>query len=110
MLIALPIFSQEDTVKLPISTAKKIALDLIELDELKQVTLVNDLIISKYKTTDHLQKKTIADMRIQIQLLQSNIKIIEVQLKSEKKKKPGLFKQILLILGAAGVGYVAGSL
>ena len=110
MLIALPVFSQEDTVKLPISTAKKIALDLIDLDELRQITLVNDLIISKYKTTDHLQKKTIADQRNQIQLLQSNINITEVQLKSEKKKKLGLFKQILMLAGAAGVGYIVGTL
>lgn len=85
-------------------------MDLIELDELREISLVNNLIISKFKITDGLQKTTIGDQRIQIQLLQSSLKITEVQLKSEKKKKVGVFKQILLILGAAGVGYVAGSL
>lgn len=110
MLIALPAFSQEDTVKLPISTAKKVALDLIELDELREISLVNNLIISKFKISDGLQKATIGDQRIQIQLLQSSLKITEVQLKSEKKKKVGVFKQILLVLGAAGVGYVVGTL
>ena len=110
MLIALPIFSQEDTVKLPISIAKKVALDLIELDELREFTLVNNLIISKYKTSNILQQSTISDQINQIQLLQSSLKITEVQLTSEKKKKPGLFKQILMIVGAAGVGYIIGTL
>ena len=110
MLIALPIFSQEDTVKLPISIAKKVALDLIELDELREFTLVNNLIISKYKTSNILQQSTISDQINQIQLLQSNLKITEVQLTSEKKKKPGLFKQILMIVAAAGVGYIIGTL
>jgi len=110
MLIALPIFSQEDTVKLPISIAKKVALDLIELDELREFTLVNNLIISKYKTSNILQQSTISDQINQIQLLQSNLKITEVQLNSEKKKKPGLFKRILLVVAAAGVGYIIGAL
>jgi len=110
MLIALPIFSQEDTVKLPISIAKKVALDLIELDELREVALVNNLIISKYKTSDGLQSSTIEDQKDQIELLKSNLKITEVQLTSEKKKKTGVFKQILMVLGAVGIGYLAGSL
>jgi len=110
MLIALPIFSQEDTVKLPISIAKKVAIDLIELDELREVTLVNNLIISKYKTSDGLQRNTIEDQKNQIELIKSNLKIAEVQLTSEKKKKLGLFKQILMIVGAAGVGYILGSI
>ena len=110
MLTAWPALSQEDTVRLPFNIAKRVALDLVELDELRQITLVDNLIISKYKSSDLLQKQTISDQEQQLQLLLKNLGITEVQLKSEKKKKAGLFKQILLILGAAGLGYVAGSL
>jgi len=110
MLIASPIFSQEDTVRLPISIAKQVAVDLIELDELRELSFVNHIIISKYKTSDITLKETIAAQQEQLSLLNSNLRITEVQLTSEKKKKTGIFKQILMVVGAVGVGYIMGSL
>ena len=110
MLIAWPTLSQEDTVKLPFHIAKRVALDLVELDELRQTGLIDNLIISKYKASDLLQKQTISDQEQQLKLLLMNLGITETQLKAEQDKKPGWFKQFIVLLGAAGVGYVIGIL
>jgi len=109
MLTALPALSQEDTVKLPFDIAKRVALDLVELDELRATTLINTLIISKYKSADVLQEQTISDQEQQLQLIFKNLGITETQLKAEKDKKPGWFKRFLILIGAAGVGYVIGA-
>jgi len=110
MLIAWPVLSQEDTVKLPFDIAKRVALDLVELDELRQTDLINTLIIGKYKVSDGLQKQTISDQDQQIQLIFKNLGITETQLKAEKDKSPGWFRQFLILLGAAGFGYLMGSI
>ncbi len=110
MLIALPALSQEDTVKLPFHVAKRVALDLVELDELRQTGLIDNLIISKYKASDLLQKQTISDQEQQLKLLLKNLGITEVQLKAEQDKKPGWFKRFLVLLGVGGLGYILGSL
>lgn len=110
MLIACPALSQEDTVKLPFDIAKRVALDLVELDELRQTSLIDNLIISKYKSSDLLQKQTISDQDQQLKLLLKNLGITEVQLKAEQDKQPGWFKKFLIILAAGGVGFLFGSL
>ncbi len=109
MLIAWPVLSQEDTVKLPFDIAKQVALDLVELDELRATDLINTIIISKYKSADQLQKQTISDQDQQLQLILKNLGITESQLKAEKAKKPGWFRQFVILLAAGGVGYLIGA-
>jgi len=104
--------SQEDTVKLPMSIARNVALDLVELDELKSSKIVYLSIIGNYKN----QIKEYSDQSIlrtnQNALLQKNIDILESQLKVEKKVKrsSNAIPWILGVVSAGGIGYFIGTI
>ena len=104
--------SQEDTVKLPMSIARNVALDLVELDELRSSKIVYLSIIGNYKN----QIKEYSDQSIlrtnQNALLQKNIDILESQLKVEKKVKrsSNAIPWILGVVSAGGIGYFIGTI
>lgn len=110
MLTALPALSQTDTVKLPFEIAKRVALDLVELDELRETTIINSLIISKFKASSQLLEQTIADQEQQLQLIFKNLGITETQLQAEKDKNPTWFKRFIILLGVGGLGFLLGSI
>ena len=109
MLTAWPALSQTDTVKLPFDIAKRVALDLVELDELRKIVAIDDLIINKYKESYSLQEQTIYNQKQQLQLLLKNIGITESQLKAEQERKPGWFREFIFLLAAGGLGFIIGS-
>lgn len=112
MLMCLPIFSQEDTVKLPFSIAKKIALDLVEKDRLQAVDLVNTLKISNLKEQVATYSSQSHSKTSQLKLLQDSYKILQSQYEAEKMKKPknNWFMWALATIAAFGSGFVIGSL
>jgi hypothetical protein len=112
MWIALPLYSQEDTIKLPYSIAQRIAIDLEELDRVTEILQVNTLLISNLKLQNNNLEQQNEERTRQIELLQLNTKILEGQFKAEqlKKKNGGWFIWLLASVAAFGSGYVLGSL
>lgn len=111
MLIASSGISQEDTVKLPFSVAKKVALDLEELDRLKAVDKVNTLELAKYaQLTEGLQQIS-KDKSLQINLLQRSVELWKSQYEAEKAKKPKntVWEKIGIGAGAFLLGFFVAS-
>lgn len=112
MLIAWPSLSQNAIVKLPFDVAKKVALDLEELDRLREVEVIQDLQINNYKEQVWTLGEISREKSGQIALLNRNLQLIENQLEAEKASKPKLKRGpwILAVMGALGVGFMAGSM
>jgi hypothetical protein len=110
MLISSPIFSQNDTVKLPFEIAKKIALDLEEKDRLQSVQKVNTLIIANLKEQNSTLSLQSENKSTQLVLLRDSYNILKTQLEAEKAKKPGSNWLVwaLATLAAFGGGFVLG--
>ena len=107
---AFPVLSQEDTVKLPFSVAKQVALDLEELDRLRAVDKVNTLELAKYQELVKGLEQNVQDRTTQASLLERSIQLWKTQYESEKAKKPedNTLAWILRCLSAAAVGFVIG--
>ena len=112
MLTALAGYSQEDTVKLPFSVARQIALDLEELDGLRQLERVNSLELAKYERLTADLEQVVTDRGLQLNLLKENLKSLQVQLGSEKAKKPkkNTLSWIFRCAGVFAVGYLVGNI
>jgi hypothetical protein len=111
-VIAWPSLSQNVTVNLPFEVAKMVALDLEELDRLREVEGIQNLQIETYKAQVWTLGEISREKSKQIELLKDNIQLLEVQLEAEKTSKPKLKRGpwILAVIGALGVGFIAGSI
>lgn len=99
LLTALKATSQEDTVKIPIQTAKQIVLDLNELDTLRVANKINRLLLSNYKAQNKSYEISLGKKELQIELLKDNIALM----KPEK-----WYIKLLGILKWIGVGVAGG--
>ena len=109
IVTAFPGLSQEDTIRLPFSVAKQVALDLEELDRLRAVDKVNSLELAKYRSLVEGLEKTIQDRETQVSLLHRSVQLRKTQYDSEKAKKPKFSFWQKVKIGCAGflAGYLA---
>lgn len=111
LLIAWKGTSQEDTtVKIPVSTAKQIALDLVDLDRLRALQPVSELELQKYRELTETLSNQSQNKSVQIELLKRNNKSLELELQAEKKKKTPLIEKVIYGVGIFAVGFLAGSI
>jgi hypothetical protein len=114
-LIAWPGYSQRDTikpVKLSIYVGQRILIDLEELDQYRLLVPLLEESTANLKEQIRTYKEIDKERVLQNELLNKNIQLLKVQLIAEKAKKPKLKTTpiILAIIGAAGLGFIAGSM
>ena len=114
MLIPLLCCSQDDTgnkVILDFEIGKFIALDLEELDRLKEVDTINRSLISNLKAQVEVFKEVSQSKSNQINLLQETKSVLEAQLEAEKLNKPKSKWLVwtLAVISAGGTGYIIGN-
>ena len=120
MLTACDLWSQGATpdsldtrpITFPFWMVKEMAIDLAEKDRLQALQLATDLELQIYAERITGFEKVIQAKDLQLGLLEKNNVSLTVQLEAEKAKKPKdkTFLWILRLIGAAAVGFVAGSL
>lgn len=89
--------------------AKLVALDLVELDRLKEVEGLNALLLEKYKLALLKSQQQGSNKTLQIQYLKNSLELTEAQLKARKPQKQNLFNKIMIFLGLIAAGYIVGS-
>jgi hypothetical protein len=105
-------FSQEDTkAHLDFEVAKKVALELVDYDRLREVDSLQRLSIYNLKTQISLLEDISNVKSEQIMYLENTQKILEMELKfaRETPKKSNWLTWSLAVLGAFGTGYFIGT-
>lgn len=110
MLTVLPVLSQEDTVKLPYSIAKKAAIDLEELDRLKLMESINQLKLANYLNQLEIITQQSRNKSLQIEMLNHSLQLYKTQYAAEKARKPksNWVTWTLAVIAAFGGGIVVG--
>ena len=99
-------------VSFPFWMAKEIALDLSEKEQLESLQELSLKEIALLRTLTAGLEETSRHKSLQITLLETRIKTLEVSLQSASMKKPrdNLMHWLLRMAAALGVGYVLGTL
>jgi hypothetical protein len=103
--------SQEDTVRIKLSTANAIINDLEELDSLRVESRLNNLIISQYKALNLSLNNSILYKDEQLELMTENYNIVSnAYKKTFWDKLLRTLKDIGIGVGIFSVGYIVGTI
>jgi hypothetical protein len=111
LLSGLNSISQEDTVRIDLSTANRIINDLEELDSLRVENSLNNLIISKYKVLTFSLENSLQYKDQQLELMRDNYRVVTKAYKDTFwDQLLNTLKDVGLGVGIFAVGFLAGSL
>lgn len=90
--------------------AQLVGLELLELDRLKEVNELNEVMLENYKLSLLKSQQIGSSKSLQIYLLKNNLEMAEAQLKARKEENPKLINRIMIFLGIFAAGYLAASI
>lgn len=111
MLIVLQVYSQ-DTIPIHIDQAKQAIRNAQRVAVIKQQIKLQDLIIQNQQEVVLNLKQQVGLEQTKYKLLNQNYEFLNTQYNIEKssKKKKTLVRDILIVIGVFGTGFMVGSL